>query len=382
MVRAKVYSFTSRNKTIGMNTFGRMLRLTSFGESHGVAIGGVLDGMPSGVSIDIDKVQQALDRRRPGQSMLTTQRKEADRVEILSGIYQGHTLGTPIGFVVRNTDQRSEDYDALAEVYRPSHADYTYQAKYGCRDPRGGGRASARETVVRVVAGSIAAQLLGRFGIEVVAYTSAIGPFSLASPYVDDVAREQVERSLVRCPDEALSHRMAEAIVQVKGEGDSLGGVVSCIVRGVPVGLGEPIYDKLSARLAEAMLSINAARAFELGDGWEMTQGCGSNLNDAMTLGESGGIVHTSNHSGGILGGISNGEVIRLRVGFKPTATIAKAQQTIDWEGRAVELAARGRHDPCVVPRAVPVVEAMVNLVIADFYLLHRSGRGGSDENK
>lgn len=353
-----------------------MLRLTSFGESHGVAIGGVLDGMPSGIPIDIDAVQRSLERRRPGQSALTTQRAEADRVEILSGIYQGRTLGTPIGFLIRNTDQRSEDYAALEEVYRPSHADYTYMAKYGHRDPRGGGRASARETAVRVVAGAIAAQWLEGLGVEVVAYTSAIGPLALPQPYIDAVRRAEVEHSPVRCPDLALSERMAAAIAEARDAGDSLGGVVSCIVRGVLTGLGEPVYDKLSARLAEAMLSINAARAFELGDGWAMTMGRGSTHNDAMQPSLLGGLSHMTNHSGGILGGISNGEPIRLRVGFKPTATIGQAQQTMSRSGEPVVLEAKGRHDPCVVPRAVPVVEAMVSLVVADFYLLHRAGRG------
>lgn len=356
-----------------MNTFGRLLRLTTFGESHGTAIGGVLDGVPAGIELNLDEVQNALDRRKPGQSHLTTQRRESDTIEILSGIFQGRTLGTPLTFIIKNSDQRSEDYDALSQVYRPSHADYVYQMKYGHRDPRGGGRASARETAVRVAGGAMAAQILRPLGIEVIAYTSAIGGYRLDYPYLYDVGTSQVDRSLVRCPDEALSTLMTEAIEQARREGDSLGGVVSCIAHGVPVGWGEPIYDKLSARLAQAMLSINAARAIELGDGWAMTRAKGSLANDTISLDEDGRVQHRTNHSGGLLGGISNGESICLSVGFKPTATIAKVQQTLSQDLQAVELSARGRHDPCVVPRAVPVVEAMMWLTLADFYLLSQS---------
>lgn len=364
-----------------MNTFGRLLRLTSFGESHGVAIGGVLDGMPSGVSIDIEEIQRALERRRPGQSALTTQRREDDLVEILSGIYQGRTLGTPIGFIIRNTDQRSQDYSALDKVYRPSHADYTYDKKYGHRDPRGGGRASARETAVRVVAGAIAAQLLRLHGVEVLAYTSGIGDLYLSECYLDNVQRDDIESSLVRCPDGELGRQIEEEIALAKINGDSLGGIVSCVARGVPVGWGEPIYDKLSARLASAMLSINAAKTFELGDGWAMTRAYGSEVNDEMTVDKQGHVQHMTNHSGGILGGISNGETLRLRVGFKPTATIAKPQETVCRDGNQLKLEAGGRHDPCVVPRAVPIVEAMVCLVLADMYLLQCSREGLRDED-
>lgn len=356
-----------------MNTFGRLLRLTSFGESHGEAIGGVLDGMPAGITIDLEEIQAALDRRRPGQSHLTTQRREADSLEILSGIYQGRTLGTPIAFMIRNTDQRSEDYAALNDTYRPSHADYVYQMKYGHRDPRGGGRASARETAIRVAAGAIAAQLLRPLGIEVVAYTSAIGPYTLQDSYIYDVEHQAVESSMVRCPDLELSQRMETAIENARTQGDSLGGIIGCIARGVPVGWGEPIYDKLSARLGEAMLSINAARAVELGEGWTMTRSRGSQMNDTMQLDAAGSPIHRTNHSGGLLGGLSNGEIVALKVGFKPTATITQTQQTINRKGEQVELAARGRHDPCVVPRAVPVVEAMMWLVLADFYLLSQT---------
>lgn len=354
-----------------MNTFGRLLRLTTFGESHGSAIGGVLDGLPAGLELDLAAVDRALARRKPGQSSVSTSRQETDQVEFLSGILDGRTLGTPIGFVIRNRDQRPRDYDALSEVFRPSHADYTYQMKYGLRDPRGGGRASARETAVRVVGGALAAQLLASAGVEVIAYTSSIGGVELEPRYRDDVDRAAVEASIVRCPEVAASEAMIGQIEHVQREGDSIGGTICCIARGLPVGWGEPIYDKLSARLASAMLSINAARAFELGDGWEMARHKGSEMNDAMTS-RLGRIAHQTNHSGGVLAGISNGETLRLRVAFKPTATISMEQETIDTRGYATKLKASGRHDPCVVPRAVPVVEAMVALVLADFYLLDR----------
>lgn len=355
-----------------MNTFGRILRLTTFGESHGVALGGVLDGVPAGLKIDFDAVQQELARRRPGQSAVTTARQERDEVEFLSGIMNGTTLGTPIGFIIRNQDQRSADYDALAHVYRPSHADYTYEAKYGIRDPRGGGRASARETVCRVVAGAIAQQLLAGVGIEVVAYATAIGPISLGDEYLDDVQRIVVDESAVRCPIPEQSEQMMEAVLQAKAEGDSLGGSVACIVRGVPAGWGEPIYDKLSARLASAMLSINAARAFEMGDAHAIARQRGSAANDEMTL-QDGRLRHRTNHSGGIIGGISNGETLRMRIAFKPTATIGREQHTLSDDLCEVVLATKGRHDPTVVPRAVPIVEAMAALVLADFYLLSRA---------
>ncbi|KGN82341.1 chorismate synthase [Porphyromonas sp. COT-290 OH860] len=357
-----------------MNTFGRILRLTTFGESHGVAIGGVLDGMPAGLSVDFEAIQAALARRRPGQSSVSTTRREEDRVEFLSGIFNGKTLGTPIGFIIRNQDQRSSDYDALASVFRPSHADYTYQAKYGIRDARGGGRASARETAIRVVAGALAAQLLATLGVEVLAYTSSIGGVTLTQGYLDEIQRAEIEASIVRCPEVEKSRLMQEEIHRVQADGDSVGGVVSCIARGLPTGWGEPIYDKLSARLASAMLSINAARAFELGNGWAMASSRGSLVNDEMTT-EGGVINHRTNHSGGVLGGISNSERLRLKVAFKPTATIAKEQTSANINAETIRLSARGRHDPCVVPRAVPVVEAMVCLVLADFYLLSRSSQ-------
>ncbi|MDO4691999.1 MAG: chorismate synthase [Porphyromonadaceae bacterium] len=357
-----------------MNTFGRILRLTTFGESHGVAIGGVLDGMPAGLSIDLEAIQAALARRRPGQSSVSTTRREEDHVEFVSGLLDGRTLGTPIGFIIRNQDQRSSHYEAISSVFRPSHADYTYQAKYGIRDARGGGRASARETAIRVVAGALAAQLLGTLGIEVLAYTSSIGSTALAEQYLDEIQREDIEASIVRCPEVEKSRLMQEEIHLAQAEGDSLGGVISCIARRLPAGWGEPIYDKLSARLASAMLSINAARAFELGDGWAMAGSRGSLVNDEMST-QGGKISHRTNHSGGVLGGISNSEILRLRVAFKPTATIAKEQTTTNINAETVRLSARGRHDPCVVPRAVPVVEAMVCLVLADFYLISRSSQ-------
>lgn len=356
-----------------MNTFGRLLRLTSFGESHGVAIGGILDGFPAGIRIDEERVQAELDRRKPGQSAMTTPRREEDRVVFLSGIKDSISLGTPIAFEIRNTDTRSRDYSNVAEVYRPSHADYTYDAKYGIRDYRGGGRASARETAVRVVGGALARQLLERLGVEVSAWTVALG--TVACP-LDELnvlpTREEIEASPVRCPYPEASERMQAELLEARAQGDSLGGVIVCTASGVPAGWGEPIYDKLSARLASAMLSINACRGFEVGEAFALAQSRGSLANDAMCS-DGQGIKHQSNHSAGILGGISNGELLYWRSYFKPVASISQAQQTVSRSGEATELHIVGRHDPSVIARAVPVVEAMGALVLADMYLLSRA---------
>lgn len=353
-----------------MNSFGTILRLTTFGESHGTAIGGVLDGVPSGCPIDETLVQQALDRRRPGGSALGSQRKEQDRVELLSGIYEGETLGTPIGFIIPNTDARSADYDRLRGVYRPNHADYTYQAKYGIRDHRGGGRASARETACRVAAGAIAAQILEQQGITVTAYTSAIGNVSYRTL---NPQKEDVYRSDVRCPDLQSAEAMRTLLKQIQADHDTIGGSVSCVARGVPAGLGEPVFGKLQALLASAIMSIPAAKGFEYGMGFAAATATGTEALDMFVPGEK---VHTvTNKSGGIQGGISNGEDIFFTVAFKPTPTLMRPVQTVDEQGNAVTLTMTGRHDPCVVPRAVPVVEAMTCLVLLDALLMHRTNR-------
>ncbi|MBP6573834.1 MAG: chorismate synthase [Flavobacteriales bacterium] len=363
------------------NTFGQIFRLTTFGESHGAAIGGVVDGCPAGLPLDLEAVQVELDRRRPGSTPLGTARNEADKVEVLSGVFEGVTLGTPIGFLLRNADGKSSDYDALKNVYRPSHADYTWERKFGVRDHRGGGRASARETAARVVGGAIARQLLASAGMHVQAYVDQVGEVKLEKPLAD-LDLKSTWASDVRCPDSSTSQRMAALIEQVRGEGDSVGGAITCAMRGVPVGLGEPVFDKLHADLGKAMLSINAVKGFESGSGFGAIVMRGSEHNDqigvsALSTGESQGekIRTRSNRSGGIQGGISNGEDIICRIAFKPVATIAKAQQTVDKSGQSVTLEAKGRHDPCVVPRAVPIVEAMACLVLADHWLRQRSTR-------
>ncbi len=349
-----------------MNTFGNKYRLTSYGESHGPAIGGVIDGMEPGIVIDLGLVQAELDRRRPGQSSITTARNEADCVEILSGMLDGVTTGTSIGFVVRNADHHSHDYDNLKEVFRPSHADYTYQYKYGIRDHRGGGRTSARETVARVVAGAFARQALALHGISVTAYASQVGTVVLDKPYAE-LDLDGIESSIVRCPDAKVAEKMIALINQVKREGDTIGGVVTCVVRGCPPGLGEPVFDKLSARLASAMISINAAKGFEYGMGFAGAARRGSEMLDTWEPGADA--MHPqarANHSGGIQGGISNGQDIYIRVAFKPVATLLRDVETVDIHGRRAIVHARGRHDPCVVPRAVPIVEAMAAMVIYD----------------
>ena len=356
-----------------MNEFGIIYRLTSFGESHGAAVGGVVDGMPAGITIDVDEVQRQLNRRRPGQSAIVTQRNEKDRVRFLSGIFEGVTTGTPIGFVVENEDHHSNDYSNIRDVFRPSHADYTYTSKYGIRDYRGGGRSSARETIARVVAGALAMQALGQIGVTVTAYTSQVGNIALDNDY-RHYDLSAIESNDVRCPDADAAARMHELIKQVQADGDTIGGTVTCVVKGVPVGLGEPVFDKLHARLAYAMMSINAAKGFDYGMGFDGVGNRGSQMNDAFIC-TDGHISTTTNRSGGIQGGISNGEDIYFRVAFKPVATLLRDVETIDKDGRATTLHARGRHDPCVLPRAVPIVEAMAAMTIFDMYLLNRTAR-------
>ncbi|MDD6668660.1 MAG: chorismate synthase [Bacteroidales bacterium] len=356
-----------------MNEFGIIYRLTSFGESHGAAVGGVVDGMPAGVAIDVDEVQRQLNRRRPGQSAIVTQRNEKDRVRFLSGIFEGVTTGTPIGFVVENEDHHSNDYSNIRDVFRPSHADYTYTSKYGIRDYRGGGRSSARETIARVVAGALAMQTLSQIGVTVTAYTSQVGDIALDNDY-SRYDLSTIESNDVRCPDADAAARMHELIRQVQSEGDTIGGTVTCVVKGVPVGLGEPVFDKLHARLAYAMMSINAAKGFDYGMGFDGVGNRGSQMNDAFTC-TDGRISTVTNRSGGIQGGIANGEDIYFRVAFKPVATLLRDVETIDKDGRPTTLHARGRHDPCVLPRAVPIVEAMAAMTIFDMYLLNRSAR-------
>ena len=352
-----------------MNTFGEIFRLTTFGESHGPAIGGVIDGMPAGISIDLGVVQRELDRRRPGQSALTTPRKESDRVEILSGLFEGKTTGTPIGFIIRNENQHSADYDNLRDVFRPSHADYTYYNKYGIRDHRGGGRASARETAARCVAGAFAKIALQAFGIDVKAYTSQVGGIALPGTY-KDYDLNAIESNAVRCPDAATAEKMADLIKSVKAEGDTIGGIITGVITGVPVGLGEPVFGKLHAALGAAMLSINAAKGFDYGSGFEGVTQRGSEQNDLFVTDNEGHVHTLTNNSGGIQGGITNGEDIYFRVAFKPVATLLREQATIDKEGHAATVKARGRHDACVLPRAVPVVESMAAMTVLDYLLL------------
>lgn len=346
-----------------MNTFGTLFKLTTFGESHGEAIGGVVDGMPAGIEIDEEFIQAELNRRRPGQSHITTGRNEADQVEFLSGIFEGKSTGCPIGFIVRNQNHHSQDYENMRCLFRPSHADFTYYNKYGIRDHRGGGRSSARITISRCVAGALAKLALKQQGISIQAYTSQVGDIKLDRDYhlynIDDA-----ENNIVRCPDAEKAKEMEALITAVKAEGDTIGGVITCIIKGCPVGLGQPEFDKLHARLGYAMLSINAAKGFEYGEGFDGACERGSQQNDLFTPEGT-----TTNHSGGIQGGISNGQDIYFRVAFKPVATLLQEQQTIDLEGNPTTLKARGRHDPCVVPRAVPIVESMAAIVILDEFL-------------
>ena len=347
------------------NSFGSVFKLTTFGESHGIAIGGVIDGCPAGVPIDFDKIQKEMDRRKPGQSKIVTQRKEPDTVEFLSGIFEGLTTGMPIGFIIKNTNQKSKDYSHIKNIFRPSHADFTYSEKYGQRDYRGGGRSSARETACRVVAGSIAKQFLN--SISITAYTSSVGNIFLAKNY-QNLDLSKTESNLVRCPDAEVAQTMIEKIKAIRKQGDTIGGTVSCVIKNVPVGLGEPIFDRLHAQLGKAMLSINAVKGFEYGSGFEGAKMKGSIHNDTFC---PDGTTKTNN-SGGIQGGISNGMDIYFSVAFKPVATVMQTQDTIDKDGNSVKMLGKGRHDPCVVPRAVPIVEAMAALVMADFLLLNR----------
>ena len=348
------------------NTFGTLFKLTTFGESHGEAIGGIIDGCPAGLTLNFDAIQFELNRRKPGQSKIVTQRKEADEVLFLSGIFEGKTTGTPIGFMIKNTDQKSKDYKHNDDVFRPSHADFTYFKKYGIRDYRGGGRTSARETANWVVAGAIAKQLLKNTSIQ--AYTSSVGDLFLVKPY-QELDLSQTETNSVRCPDALIAKAMIEKIEAIKKRGDTIGGTITCVIKNVPIGLGEPIFDKLHAALGKAMLSINAVKGFEYGSGFCGAQMTGSQHNDLFN---TDGTTKT-NLSGGIQGGISNGMPIYFRVAFKPVATILQKQETINSLGDKVEIKGKGRHDPCVVPRAVPIVEAMAALVLADFYLLHKT---------
>jgi chorismate synthase len=349
------------------NTIGKLFTFTSFGESHGVGIGGIVDGCPAGVEFDEAFIQQELDRRKPGQSKIATPRKEDDKVEFLSGIFEGRTTGTPIAFVIRNQNQHSKDYDHLKQVYRPSHADYTYEQKYGVRDYRGGGRSSARETASRVVAGAIAKLVLRKLGVSIRAFTSQVGPIRMKAG-IQEAILDAIEDNIVRCPESDTADQMIDYISELKKNGDSTGGTISCVIKGVPTGWGEPIFDKLQARLAFAMLSINASHGFDYGTGFDGVAMKGSQMNDPFTT-VDGKVSTTTNHSGGIQGGISNGQDIYFRVLFKPVATISQKQSTITTGLEETELQARGRHDPCVLPRAVPIVEAMAAITLLDLYL-------------
>lgn len=353
-----------------MNSFGRLFKLTSFGESHGVGIGGVIDGCPAGLKINTDLIQKDLDRRKPGQSHITTQRLEADQVEFLSGIFEGVTTGTPIGFLVRNKDQHSADYSNLKDLYRPSHADFTYDQKYGVRDYRGGGRSSARETIARVVAGSLAKQLLAVSGIKIQAFVSSVGEVSLEKSY-HELDLNQTENNIVRCPDPETAERMIKRIEEAGRNHDTVGGVITGVITGIPAGWGEPVFNKLHADLGFSMLGINAVKGFEYGSGFEGTKLSGSQHNDIFVPTDRG-VQTITNHSGGIQGGISNGQDIYWKVAFKPIATLLKEQNTVDIHGNEAVVNVKGRHDPCVLPRAVPIVEAMAALVLADHFLLSR----------
>ncbi|MBT3587953.1 MAG: chorismate synthase [Flavobacteriaceae bacterium] len=347
------------------NTFGNLFKLTTFGESHGEAIGGIIDGCPAGLEIDFNEVAIDMARRKPGQSKITTQRKEPDQVRFLSGIFEGKTTGTSIGFIIENTNQKPKDYSHIKDVYRPSHADFTYDQKYGHRDYRGGGRTSARETACRVAAGSIAKQLLT--GIKINAFVSSVGAIYIDKPY-QELDFSTIESNVVRCPDEEVAHKMISKIEEIKKAGDTIGGTIMCVLQNVPIGLGEPVFDKLHAQLGKAMLSINAVKGFEYGAGFCSTTMKGSEHNDLFN---KDGTTKT-NLSGGIQGGISNGMDIYFRVAFKPVATLIQKQKALDVQGNIVDMQGKGRHDPCVVPRAVPIVEAMAALVLADFYLLNK----------
>lgn len=353
------------------NTFGKLFKLTTFGESHGEAIGGVVDGCPAGINIDISFIQDELNRRKPGQSMITTPRKEADRVEILSGVFEGKSTGCPIGFIVRNSNQKSSDYDNMRDAFRPSHADFTYYSKYGIRDYRGGGRSSARITISRCVGGALAKLVLKQLGISVKAYTSQVGNIKLDNDY-RKYNLDKIEQNIVRCPDNDKAEEMINLISKVKSQGDTIGGTITCVIKGCPAGIGEPEFDKLNAALGCAMLGINAVKGIEFGEGFDMTSKRGSEVNDEF-YNNNGKISTRTNNSGGIQGGISNGEDIYFRIAFKPVATLLKDQNTVNKYGEEITLKAKGRHDPCVLPRAVPIVEAMAAMTILDQYMLSKS---------
>jgi chorismate synthase len=356
------------------SSYGKIFKISTFGESHGVAVGVIIDGCPAGVDFDTDFIQSELDRRKPGQSRITTQRREADEFQVLSGVFEGKTQGTPIAMVVHNADQRSKDYAHIAQQFRPSHADYTYQAKYGTRDYRGGGRSSARETIARVAAGAVAKMILKKIGVNIQAYVSQVGTLKLTTPY-QEMNLALAEENAVRCPDPAMAQTMFNYIDETRKKGDSIGGIISCVITGTPIGLGEPVFDKLHAELGKAMLSINAVKGFEYGSGFEGVEMLGSEHNDEFYVEESGRVRTKTNLSGGIQGGIANGEDIYFRVAFKPVATIMIDQDSVDSEGNAVTVSGKGRHDPCVVPRAVPIVEAMAALVLVDMYFRNQAYR-------
>jgi len=355
------------------NTFGTLFKLTTFGESHGLALGGIIDGCPAGLEIDFDFIKSELQRRKPGQSHIVTQRKEEDEVEFLSGIFEGKTTGTPIGFIIRNEDQKSKDYTHNTDVYRPSHADYTYDTKYGMRDHRGGGRSSARETACRVVAGAIAKQILKKAGIQIHAYVSQVAHIKLQKNYTE-LDLSKIDSNIVRCPDSEAAEAMISLIEQTRKAGDTVGGIITCVCQGVHAGLGEPVFDKLHADLGKAMLSINAVKGFEYGAGFDSIHKKGSELNDLFET-KAGKVITSTNNSGGIQGGISNGMDIYCNVAFKPVATIMQEQETIDSAGDATTIQGKGRHDPCVLPRAVPIVESMAALVLLDHILRNKTTR-------
>jgi len=360
------------------NTFGTLFKLTTFGESHGAALGGIIDGCPAGLEIDLNFVKLELQRRKPGQSHITTQRKEEDEVKFLSGIFEGKTTGHPIGFTIENTNQKSNDYEHIKDAYRPSHADFTYQEKYGIRDYRGGGRSSARETACRIVGGAIAKLYLKHLNISIQAYVSQVGYIKLEKTY-HDLDLSKTEESIIRCPDAATAYKMVSYIEDIRKEGDTIGGIVSCLVKGTPVGLGEPVFDKLHADLGKAMLSINAVKGFEYGEGFNSINFKGSELNDAFVssseVENNKKITTSTNHSGGIQGGISNGQDIYFNVTFKPVATIMQDQQSVDKDGNETTVKGKGRHDPCVLPRAVPIVESMAALVLVDHILRNKTSK-------
>lgn len=355
------------------NSFGTLFKLSTFGESHGTAIGGMIDGCPAGLEINLDKIQHDLDRRKPGQSKITTQRKESDQVQFLSGIFEGKTTGASIGFVIYNENQKSKDYSHIKDSYRPSHADFTYDQKYGHRDYRGGGRSSARETACRVVAGSVAQQLLSLLGVDVYAYVSRVKDISIPLSF-RDVDPKMIDQNAVRCPHPETADKMYAYIDSIRKSGNTVGGAITCMAQGVPAGWGEPVFDKLHADLAKAMLGINAVKGFEYGSGFEGSYMLGTEHNDQFVQ-EEDQIKTLTNHSGGIQGGISNGESINMNIAFKPVATIMQGQLSVDSDGNEVEIHGKGRHDPCVLPRAVPIVEAMARLVLADHYLRSKTSK-------